>query len=83
MKAFYRQLIWREFSYYTLVHFPEKPLRDNFNYFPRKNEPKELKAWKNDQRVIFCRCSYERALADGYMHNRDRMVVSPFLVKHF
>lgn|GEM_PF-6379146 len=48
LEAFLRQLIWRDFSYYTLVHFPnitKEPLRNNFNYFPWKNDQSKLDAW--------------------------------------
>ncbi len=86
LEAFYRQLIWRDFSYYTLVHFPEiteEPLRDNFNYFPWKNEPTELKAWKNGKTGYpFVDAAMRELWETGYMHNRARMVVGSFLVKH-
>src|SRR5699024_7446405 len=48
LEAFLRQLIRRDFSYYTLVHFPnitKEPLRNNFNYFPWKNDQSKLDAW--------------------------------------
>ncbi len=86
LEAFFRQLIWRDFSYYTLVHFPnftEEPLRENFNCFPWKNDSQELCAWKKGQTGYpFVDAAMRELYETGYMHNRARMVVGSFLVKH-
>lgn len=86
LEAFLRQLIWRDFSYYTLVHFPNftgEPLRENFNYFPWKNDSEELSAWKKGQTGYpFVDAAMRELYETGYMHNRARMVVGSFLVKH-
>lgn len=86
LEAFLRQLIWRDFSYYTLVHFPnitKEPLRNNFNYFPWKNEDSKLEAWKKGQTGYpFVDAAMRELWETGYMHNRARMVVGSFLVKH-
>ena len=86
LEAFYRQLIWRDFSYYTLFHFPnftKEPLRKNFNDFPWKNDSQELIAWKKGKTGYpFVDAAMRELWETGYMHNRARMVVGSFLVKH-
>ena len=47
---FLRQLVWREFSYYLLCHYPDSahaPLRTRFESFPWRNDPDGLVAWRN------------------------------------
>ena len=86
LEAFIRQLIWRDFSYYTLLHFPdftEESLREQYNNFPWLNEQIDIKAWKNGQTGYpFIDAAMRELWETGYMHNRARMVVGSFLVKH-
>jgi deoxyribodipyrimidine photo-lyase len=83
---FLRQLAWREFAHHLLYHFPEtqtKPLRPEYAGFPFRTAPRDYAAW--------CRGQTGYPLVDagmrqlwhwGWMHNRVRMVVASFLVKH-
>jgi deoxyribodipyrimidine photo-lyase len=85
-QPFLRQLAWREFAYHLLYHLPEtqtRPLRPEFLGFPFRTAPHDYKAW--------CRGQTGYPLVDagmrqlwhcGWMHNRVRMVVASFLVKH-
>src|SRR5690349_9154097 len=44
-----REIIWREFAYHLLYHFPHtttKPLRAEFADFPWKRNAKHLRAWQ-------------------------------------
>lgn len=84
--SFKRQLIWREFSYYLLFHFPElptKPFNPLFNNFSWEPNPLFLSLWKKGKTGYPLVDAGTRELWNtGYMHNRVRMVVSSFLTKH-
>ena len=83
---FLRQLGWREFSYHLLFHFPElpsKPLRSSFESFPWEVDADTLKAWQTGKTGYPLVDAGMRELwHTGSMHNRVRMVVASFLVKH-
>lgn len=85
-EAVIRQIYWREFSYYLLYHFPhtpEAPLREAFNAFPWQSDPAALRAWQRGQTGYPLVDAGMRELwHTGWMHNRVRMVVASFLVKH-
>lgn len=85
-EAYLRQIAWREFAYHLLVHCPEsphKPLRAEFTAFPWKLNPKLLKAWERGMTGYPLVDAGMRELwRTGWMHNRVRMVVASFLVKH-
>src|SRR5699024_9577629 len=60
-----------------------EPLRNNFNYFPWKNERSKLDACKKGETGYpFVDAAMRELWETGYMHNRARMVVGSFLVKH-
>ena len=84
--AMLRQLYWREFSWYLLVHFPtlpDNPLRPEFEHFPWSNDPELLKAWQQGQTGYpLIDAGMRQLWATGWMHNRVRMVVASFLVKN-
>lgn len=84
--AFLRQLIWREFAYHQLIHFPTmlgEPLRENFNKFPWQGSDEELSKWKRGLTGYpFVDAGMRQLWETGAMHNRVRMVVASFLVKH-
>lgn len=82
-----RQLIWREFAHQLLHHFPgtvSKPLAPAFERFPWwTDETEELKRWQHGQTGYPLVDAGMRELwATGWMHNRVRMNVGSFLVKH-
>ena len=77
---------WREFGYHLLYHFPHtvrEPLRPPFNRFPWKENSPQLRSWQKGQTGYPLVDAGMRELwATGWMHNRVRMVVASFLVKH-
>tara|TARA_Y100000588_G_scaffold57256_1_gene55170 strand:- start:87 stop:1478 length:1392 start_codon:yes stop_codon:yes gene_type:complete len=83
---FLSELGWREFGYHLLHHFPhtvEEALRPAFNRFPWADNPKHLRAWQLGQTGYpFVDAGMRELWATGWMHNRVRMVVASFLVKH-
>ena len=84
--SFLRQIIWREFSHHLLYHwpnFPEKPFRKEFERFPWKDNEELLSSWQRGLTGYPIVDAGMRELwTTGWMHNRVRMVVASFLVKH-
>lgn len=83
---FKKQLIWREFAYHLLFNFPQicnEPLRNKFSKFPWTYNQQLLVAWQKGQTGYPIVDAGMRELwATGWMHNRVRMIVASFLVKH-
>ena len=77
---------WREFSYHLLYHFPsipDRPLRPKYANFPWRKDREALQKWKYGQTGYPLVDAGMRQLYEtGWMHNRVRMVVASFLVKH-
>lgn len=86
VSTFVRQLLWREFAYHLLVHFPQtdhQPLRSEFQNFPWCNDPAKLKSWRQGRTGYpLVDAGMRQLWLTGWMHNRVRMVVASFLVKH-
>ena len=84
--AYLRQIAWREFSYHLLFHFPHtanEPLRPEFRAFPWRADPKAFRAWTRGKTGYPMVDAGMRELwRTGWMHNRVRMLVASFLVKH-
>ncbi|MEO6003750.1 MAG: deoxyribodipyrimidine photo-lyase [Opitutus sp.] len=87
-RVFLSEVGWREFAYHLLFHFPtapEQPLREEFSRFPWADDPQGLKlrAWQRGQTGYpIVDAGLRQLWATGWMHNRVRMVVGSFLVKH-
>ncbi len=77
---------WREFAHHLLFHFPHtthEPLRPEFRRFPWRDDSEQLRAWQRGQTGYPLVDAGMRELWNtGWMHNRVRMVVASFLVKH-
>lgn len=83
---FLRELIWREFSYHLLYHFPQithENIQRKFNHFPWHADKKNLVKWQQGQTGYPIIDAGMRELwQTGYMHNRVRMIVASFLIKN-
>ncbi|MDO9586847.1 MAG: deoxyribodipyrimidine photo-lyase [Brevundimonas sp.] len=83
---FVAEIGWREFSAHLLHHFPymaERAFRPEFDTMPWRSDPEGLSAWKSGRTGYPLVDAGMRELwATGWMHNRVRMVVASFLVKH-
>ncbi|MEM1175933.1 MAG: deoxyribodipyrimidine photo-lyase [Pseudomonadota bacterium] len=81
-----RQLYWRDFSYHLLVENPDmgwKPLRREFDNFPWVDDDVLLRAWQTGQTGYpIVDAGMRQLWRTGWMHNRVRMIVASFLVKH-
>ena len=85
-RKFINELGWREFSHSLINYFPEflkGNFRKEFDRFPWAKNEKFLKAWKTGMTGYPIVDAGMRELYEtGWMHNRIRMVVGSFLVKH-
>ena len=85
-EAYRRELTWRDFGYQLLHHFPsttEKPFVARFERFPWREDPKALRAWQRGRTGYpIVDAGMRQLWATGWMHNRVRMIVASFLVKH-
>ena len=86
VKKYLNELGWREFSHSLINNFPQMlkgNLRKEFDKFPWEKNKKNLKAWKEGMTGYPIVDAGMRELYEtGWMHNRIRMVVGSFLVKH-
>ncbi len=85
-EKFVGELLWREFSIHLLWHnptLPETPLRAGFAAMPWRDDPAGLRAWQRGQTgVPIVDAGMRQLWQTGWMHNRVRMIVASFLVKH-
>ncbi len=87
-RVFLSEVGWREFAHHLLYHFPhtpERPLRPDFEKFPWAEDPGgvKLRAWQRGQTGYpIVDAGMRQLWHTGWMHNRVRMVVASFLVKH-
>ena len=87
LQHFKREIVWREFSYYLLYHFPDlpsEPLNEKFRHFKwLTGQSENLKHWQKGQTGFPIVDAGMRELwQTGTMHNRVRMIVASFLVKN-
>ena len=84
-EKFLKEVLWREFSYHLLHHWPtlpEKPFRPEFSAFPWSDNPKGLKAWQKGRTGYpIVDAGLRELWATGIMHNRVRMIAASFLIK--
>ncbi len=85
-EKFRAELLWREFAIQQLWHHPDlpsAPLRARFAAMPWREDPAALAAWQQGRTGIPLVDAGMRELwHTGWMHNRVRMIVASFLVKH-
>jgi deoxyribodipyrimidine photo-lyase len=83
---FLSELGWREFCRHLLFDIPDlatRNLQPSFDAFPWRHDEQALAAWQHGQTGYPIVDAGMRELwHTGVMHNRVRMVVASFLVKH-
>jgi deoxyribodipyrimidine photo-lyase len=89
--ALARQIAWRDFFADALFHRPEavrEPIRQEFSKMPTDDPDREeaarqrFTAWKGGRTGYpLVDAGMRQLLAEGWMHNRVRMVVASFLTK--
>jgi deoxyribodipyrimidine photo-lyase len=83
---FLTEIGWREFNHTLINNFPHM-IRNNyskkFDKFPWKKNTKFLSAWKKGLTGYpIVDAGMRELYSTGWMHNRVRMIVGSFLVKH-
>jgi deoxyribodipyrimidine photo-lyase len=85
-ETFIRELLWREFCASLLWHhpaLPDTPLKPEFAAMPWRDDQPGLTAWRRGQTgVPIVDAGMRQLWQTGWMHNRVRMIVASFLVKH-
>lgn len=83
---FRKELVWRDFSYHLLFHFPDlatKNWNPKFDAFPWRNAPDLLEKWQRGQTGYpIVDAGMRQLWQTGFMHNRVRMITASFLIKH-
>jgi deoxyribodipyrimidine photo-lyase len=83
---FKAEIVWREFAYHVLANFPatsDAPLRPEFAKFPWSDDAALRRAWQRGRTGYpLVDAGMRQLWVTGWMHNRVRMSVSSFLVKH-
>ncbi len=83
---FLSELGWREFSRHLLFdhsNLAEKNLQPSFDAFPWRHDSRSLRAWQHGRTGYpIVDAGMRQLWHTGIMHNRVRMVVASFLVKH-
>jgi deoxyribodipyrimidine photo-lyase len=86
VEKFLSELGWREFSYHLLHGFSDlatRNLQARFDDFSWRHDPKALRAWQRGRTGYpIVDAGMRQLWQTGWMHNRVRMVVASFLVKH-
>ncbi len=84
--TFEKEILWREFSYHLLYHWPDlptEPFKPEFADFPWLRDDEKLACWrKGETGFPIVDAGMRELWATGWMHNRVRMVVASFLVKN-
>ncbi|MCI5073813.1 deoxyribodipyrimidine photo-lyase [Oricola sp.] len=86
MTKFRKELVWREFSWHLLVNFPDLPtanFNEDFDAFPWREPGEDLTAWQKGRTGYpIVDAGMRQLWQTGWMHNRVRMIVASFLIKH-
>lgn len=86
LNVFLSELGWREFSYHLLFHNPDLAIRNHnarFDAFPWRTDNDALRAWQRGRTGYpIVDAGMRQLWTTGWMHNRVRMIVGSFLVKH-
>ena len=82
---FIRELIWREFYYHVLWHFPnveKEAFNEKYRNIHWDNDEALFEAWKTGMTGFpIVDAAMRQLMATGWMHNRARMIVASFLTK--
>ncbi len=86
VQRFLNELLWREFSHHLLWEWPqllERPFRKAFQGFPWREDDGAWDTWAEGRTGYpVVDAAARQLLAEGFVHNRARMVAASFLTKH-
>lgn len=85
-EKFVKEIGWREFSAHLLHQFPyiaDRAFRPEYDAMPWREDEAGFQAWTRGQTGYpLVDAGMRQLWVTGWMHNRVRMVVASFLVKH-
>jgi deoxyribodipyrimidine photo-lyase len=85
-EKFLSEVVWRDFCHqllHTYPHLPTKPHSPRFESFPWISDEAALEAWQHGRTGYpIVDAGMRQLWRTGWMHNRVRMIVASFLVKH-
>jgi deoxyribodipyrimidine photo-lyase len=85
-EAFLREIVWREFCIATLVDHPDlgdAPLQSRYRGFRWQPDERLLANWQKGRTGYpIIDAGMRQLWRIGWMHNRMRMIVASFLIKH-
>ncbi|MEL6423378.1 MAG: deoxyribodipyrimidine photo-lyase [Pseudomonadota bacterium] len=85
-EKFLAEIGWREFSHHLLFHWPkipDAPFRPEYAAFPWQDDAEALRRWQHGQTGYpIVDAGMRQLYQTGWMHNRVRMIVASFLIKH-
>jgi deoxyribodipyrimidine photo-lyase len=86
VEVYRNELLWREFTHATLWDRPqllEQPFRADFAEFPWSFDDAAWQAWAQGKTGYpIVDAAARQLLAEGFVHNRARMIAASFLTKH-
>lgn len=84
--AYSNELLWRDFAYHVLWFFPHvltEPFRAGWEGFPYVEDRAGWRAWTDGTTGYpVVDAAARQLLAEGFVHNRARMISASFLCKH-
>jgi deoxyribodipyrimidine photo-lyase len=85
-EKFLSEVVWRDFCHQLLHTYPHLPVQSHsprFESFPWIADKASLEAWKKGRTGYpIVDAGMRQLWRTGWMHNRVRMIVASFLVKH-
>lgn len=85
-RSYLNELLWREFSHHLLWEWPDllnRPFHAAFEGFPWREDEAACRAWTEGRTGYpVVDAAARQLLAEGFVHNRARMVAASFLAKH-
>lgn len=85
ISRYLKELVWREFSYHLLYHFPDLAKTNwntSFDALEWHQDSAGFKAWcKGETGYPIVDAGMRQLWQHGWMHNRVRMIVGSFLIK--
>ena len=86
VEKFLSEVGWREFNHSILFHWPElltQNFKPEFDGFPWAKDHAAFEAWtKGETGYPIVDAGMRELWTTGFMHNRVRMIVASFLIKH-
>jgi deoxyribodipyrimidine photo-lyase len=86
VEKFLSEVGWREFNHSILFHNPDLPkanFRPEFDGFPWARNDAAFEAWtRGETGYPIVDAGLRELWTTGFMHNRVRMIVASFLIKH-